>query len=74
MTDGIHRNIGALEARANAQEERLKRIESKVDFVVDAIAQSKGGYRILISLGSVLATVAGVLGAWLAKIMHWGQP
>ena len=70
----IQRDIGALEARADAQDERLKRIEAKVDFVVDAIAQSKGGYRMLISLGSIIATIAGALGAWVAKILHWGQP
>ena len=72
--DGIHRNIGALEARANAQEERLKRIESKVDTIVDVVSQSRGGIRMLISVGSIAAALAGVLGAWIAKAMSWGQP
>lgn len=70
MTD-LHRDIGALEARANAQEERLKRIEEKVDVLVEAFAQSKGGLRMLIAVGSVAATIAGLLGAWIAKVVGW---
>lgn len=70
MTD-INRDIGALEARANAQEERLKRIEEKVDVLVEAFAQSKGGLRMLIAVGSVAATLAGLLGVWIAKAVGW---
>lgn len=70
MTD-INRNIGALEARADAQEQRLERIEKKVDVLVEAIAQSKGGIRVLIAVGSVAATLAGLLGAWIAKAVGW---
>ena len=67
----VQRDIGALEARADAQEERLKRIEAKVDVLVEAIAQSKGGLRMLIAVGSVAATIAGLLGAWIAKAVGW---
>lgn len=70
MTD-INRDIGALEARADAQEQRLERIEKKVDVLVEAIAQSKGGLRMLIAVGSVAATLAGLLGAWIAKAAGW---
>ena len=70
MTD-INRDIGALEARADAQEQRLERIEKKVDVLVEAIAQSKGGLRMLIAVGSVAATLAGLLGAWIAKATGW---
>lgn len=70
MTD-INRDIGALEARADAQEQRLARIEHKVDMLVDTIAQSKGGLRMLIAAGSIAATLAGLLGAWIAKAAGW---
>lgn len=66
------RDIGALEARADAQEERLKRIEHKLDQVADTLAQSKGGIRMLIAVGSIAATLAGLLGAWISKVMHLG--
>jgi len=69
----LQRDVGALEARADAQEERLKRIEDKVDVLVNAIAQSKGGIRMLIAVGSIAATLAGVLGAWVSKLLHIGS-
>lgn len=69
----IQRDIGALEARANAQEERLARIETKLDQVVETLAQSKGGIRMLISVGSIAATLAGLLGAWISKVLHLGS-
>lgn len=69
----VQRDIGALEARADAQEERLARIESKVDVLVEAIAQNKGGIRMLLAIGSVAATLAGLLGAWISKVLHLGS-
>lgn len=60
MTD-ISRDIGALEARADAQEARLERIEKKVDVLVEAIAQSKGGIRGLQTALLNYAKAAGVV-------------
>lgn len=71
MTD-VQRDIGALEARADAQEDRLARIESKVDMLVEAVSQSKGGIRMLIAVGSIAATVAGLIGAAVSKLL-WGN-
>jgi hypothetical protein len=68
MADDLHRDVGALEARADAQDERLRRIEAKVDALIEAVAQSKGGIRMLIALGSLGATLAGLIGAWIAKL------
>ena len=70
MTD-LNRNIGALEARADAQEQRLERIEQKVDVLVEALAQSRGGLRMLIAVGSIAAALAGLIGAWIAKAVGW---
>lgn len=70
MSD-LNRNVGALEARADAQEARLERIEQKVDVLVEAIAQSRGGIRVLIAVGSVAAALAGLIGAWIAKAVGW---
>jgi hypothetical protein len=72
VTD-VQRDIGALEARADAQEERLARIEGKLDQVVETLAQSKGGVRMLIAVGSIAATLAGLLGAWVSKALHLGS-
>lgn len=72
MTD-VQRDIGALEARADDQEKRLVRIENKLDQVVETLAQSKGGVRMLIAVGSIAATLAGLLGAWISKVLHLGS-
>lgn len=71
MTD-VQRDIGALEARADAQEQRLERIEAKVDTLVEWAAKSKGGVRMLIAVGSIAATLAGLIGAFIAKVFGGG--
>jgi hypothetical protein len=67
----VQRDIGRLEAEQKAQDDRLERIEEKLDQLVDAVAQSKGGIRMLIAVGSVAATIAGLVGAAVAKL--WGH-
>lgn len=64
MTD-VQRDIGALEARADAQEKRLARIEAKLDQVVETLAQNKGGIRMLLAVGSVAAAIgSGITKLW----------
>lgn len=72
MTD-VQRDLGRLEARQDGYDERLERIESKVDQLVEWTSQSKGGIRMLIAVGSIAATLAGLLGAWISKVMHLGS-
>lgn len=66
MSD-VQRDLGALEARMNAVEERLERIEGKVDELVLRLAHARGGIRMLIAVGSV----AGTLGALIGKLFEW---
>jgi hypothetical protein len=70
MSD-VQRDIGALEARADAQDARLERIEKKVDILVEAVSQSRGGLRMLIAVGSLAATLAALIVAGVAKL--WGH-
>jgi hypothetical protein len=67
----VQRDIGRLEAEQKAQDDRLERIEEKLDKLVDVVAQSKGGIRMLIAVGSVAASIAGLVGAAVAKF--WGH-
>lgn len=67
MSD-LHREVGALTARADAQQQRLERIEEKIDAMAETLAASKGGIRMLIAVGSLAAAIAGALGAWVAKL------
>lgn len=67
MTDDVQRDLGRLEARADSTDERLERIEAKVDQLIDCIAQNKGGIRTLLAVGSLAATA----GAAIAETLHW---
>lgn len=69
----LQRDIGALEARMDATEARLDRIERKIDMLVEAWHQNKGGIRVLVTVGSFAASLAGALGAALAKVWPWGH-
>lgn len=72
MTD-LQRDLGRLEARQDSQDDRLERIEQKVDTLVEWASQSKGGVRMLIAVGSIAATLAGLLGAWISRLLHLGS-
>lgn len=63
----LSRDIGALEARTDAHDERLKRIEDKIDTLTGYIQENKGGIKTLIAVGSISATLA----AGFAEFVHW---
>lgn len=67
----VQRDLGRIEARQDSHDERLERIEKKVDQLVEWASQSKGGVRMLIAVGSAAATIAGLVGAAVAKL--WGH-
>lgn len=66
MSD-LHRDIGSLEARMDSVERRLEKIEGRLDQLVLLAEQAKGGWRTLIAVGSVAASI----GAGLASIVAW---
>lgn len=66
MTD-VQRDIGALEARQNASDARLERIEAKVDKLVEYMAGAKGGWRLIFAVGGLAASLA----AAIAEVLHW---
>jgi hypothetical protein len=63
VTD-VQREIGRLEARADSTDERLIRIESKVDQLVEFMTSAKSSWRTLIAIGSL----GGALGAAATKV------
>lgn len=56
-----------MDARLDASDERLDRIEHKVDQLIEYMATAKGGAGMLFKVGSVAAT----LGAAAAEFVHW---
>lgn len=67
MADNLDRALGSLEARTDAHDERLKRIEAKLDHIVSIIDQSSGGLRMLAAVGAL----GGVVGGFLVKVIGW---
>lgn len=63
MTDQ-NRIIGRLEAQMGSAEERLDRIETKLDVLTEYIQQQKGGARLIWAI----ATAGGVIGVSLTKL------
>ena len=62
----LQRDIGRLEARQDSADERLERIEAKVDQLVEYMASAKGGWRLLAAVGGIAASLA----AGIAEIVH----
>jgi hypothetical protein len=48
-------------------EERLQRMEDKLDKVVDAVAMSRGSIKTLAAVGTIIAAIA----AALSSILTW---
>lgn len=65
----LSRDIGALEARQNATDDRLQRIEDKLDEVLERTNVARGGIRVLIGIGTLGATI----GAAIAEFVHWSH-
>ena len=63
------RDIGRIEARQDTADDRLDRIEAKLDQLLDYVARNKGGFRMLFAMGSI----AAALGASIAEIIRWAH-
>lgn len=56
--------FGRVTANQMAQEERLKRLEDKVDTIYDIVTKAQGGWKVMVGIGSLGATI----GAIVAKV------
>lgn len=65
MSDDTQRVIGAHDAKLDNHDDRITRIEEKVDRLLAYQQQAKGGYRMLIAVG----TLAGGVGAVATKVL-----
>lgn len=63
----VQRDIGRLEARADSTEDRLTRIESKLDEILERTNVARGGIRVLIGVGTFGASI----GAAIAEFLRW---
>lgn len=66
MTD-IQRELGAHEARLDHIEQRLEKMDAKLDRVVIATERARGGWQVLVSIGGI----SGAIGAGLFKLFAY---
>jgi hypothetical protein len=66
-TSSVQRDLGRLEARQNSADDRLERIEAKLDEVLERTNFARGGIRVLIAIG----TLGASLGAAVAETVRW---
>lgn len=64
MTDQ-NRIIGRLEAQIDSAEERLDRIETKLDSLIENFAQARGGWKVIWGV----AGAGGAMGAAFVKLL-----
>jgi len=57
----VERSIGRLEGRMDNVEERLRSLEKKVDALLQAVNSARGGWKLLLSIGSVSAGIGALL-------------
>lgn len=61
MSDDTQRSLGRLEAVQETHDQRLSRIESKIDHLVQVIDQAKGGWKTLVTAGAVASAITAAL-------------
>lgn len=62
--DALQRDIGRLEARADALESELREIKGDVKAILALVNQARGGWKTLVVVGAV----AGAVGALVTKL------
>ena len=70
MTPEERDRLARVEERTVGFDERLDRIETKLDKLVLAAAMGKGAFWLLMKLGGLLVMVAGAV-AWAADHFRW---
>ncbi len=67
MSDIDPRDFGRLEAEVESLRNEVAGLRADVRELLAIVSQAKGGWRTLVMVGSV----AGAIGAFLAKVVQW---
>lgn len=73
MVEDTQRTLGKLEMIAETHEDRLQRIEEKLDHVVSAIDSAKGGWKTLVAAGAVASALTAGFMKWFGWIFTLRQ-
>lgn len=71
MASDAERAIGRLEGQVTALTNQVSGLETKVDELVNAFHQMKGGGRVLMGAAAAAGAVAGAVAPWVSKKLGW---
>ena len=71
MTTNIEREIGNLEARMQAVESELHAMRVDVREIRDSLVGVKGGWRTLMIVIGLAATIGAALGKYVPVVLGW---
>jgi len=66
--NGTQKTLGALEAGQEDLHRRMGEVEKKLDSVLESLAETKGGRRVLMGLLAASGAFGGILGALVHKL------
>lgn len=59
--EDLQRAVGHLQGRMDAMEDRMNRIEPKIDTIYRAVTEASGSVRVLLAVASIGAMAGGLL-------------
>lgn len=62
--------FGQVKEAVTTLKEEFKGLREDVSEIKDMLAQSKGGFRVLLWLGGLVAGVVGAIGGLLSRLIH----
>lgn len=65
----VQRTLGAHDADIKNIKDRVEKIDANVDAIRSAVDQGKGGWKVIMWLGSVSGAMGGLIGWFAANIM-----
>ena len=67
MSNDIHRDLGAHDARLDALEASMIELQADVKYIRGVLAELRGGTRVAWTVAIALGSVLTLTGQWLAK-------
>lgn len=68
MVEDIHRDVGGLLARVDALEKGVEKQGVKLDEVLQILHQAQGGWKTLVIIGTVSATIGGLVASLFDRL------
>lgn len=67
MSNDIHRDLGAHDARLDALEASMIELQADVKYIRGVLAELKGGTRVAWAVAIAIGSIITMVGQWIAK-------